>query len=149
MRNDSLRVLITGGTGFIGQNLITELLHRKRGDIYVLVRSGSRKKLEELKKGWGPSARRVIPVTGDLTRSMLGVPAKLNTAALRRQSYMRIAAEGRPIPWKEIWIEPAKSETQPGKLLGGSEVDLAEYDDPRELLMEWLLPPVMLIPPET
>lgn len=69
---------------------------------------------------------------------MLGVPVKLNTAALRRQSYLRIAAEGRPIPWNEVYIEPAKGE-QPGKLLGGSEIDLSQYEDPREPLMEWLL----------
>ena len=70
--------------------------------------------------------------------NMLGVPVKLNTAALRRQSYLRVAAEGRAIPWNEIWIEPAKSETQPGKLLGAAEIDLAQYDDPREPLVEWL-----------
>ncbi|MBC8353545.1 MAG: DUF1553 domain-containing protein [Planctomycetes bacterium] len=70
--------------------------------------------------------------------NMLGVPVKLNTAALRRQSYLRIAAEGRAIPWNEIWIEPAKTKTQPGKLLGASEIDLAQYDDPREPLVEWL-----------
>ncbi|MBI2481243.1 MAG: DUF1549 domain-containing protein [Planctomycetia bacterium] len=74
----------------------------------------------------------------EATQHMLGVPDKLNTAALRRQSYLRIAAEGRPIPWNEVYIEPAKGE-QPGKLLGGSEMDLSHFDDPREPLMEWLL----------
>ena len=70
---------------------------------------------------------------------MLGVPVKLNTAALRRQSYLRIAAEGRAIPWNEIWIEPARSVSQPGKLLGAAEIDLAQYEDPREPLTDWLL----------
>ncbi|MCB9940319.1 MAG: DUF1549 domain-containing protein [Planctomycetaceae bacterium] len=74
----------------------------------------------------------------EATQHMLGVPVKLNTAALRRQSYLRIAAEGRPIPWNEVYIEPAKGE-QPGKLLGGPEIDLSQFDDPREPLMEWLL----------
>jgi hypothetical protein len=74
----------------------------------------------------------------DGMRNMLGVPVKLNTAALRRQSYLRIAAEGRAIPWNEIWIEPAKKDTQPSKLLGASEIDLALYEDPREPLVEWL-----------
>jgi hypothetical protein len=71
-------------------------------------------------------------------RNMLGVPVKLNTAALRRQSYLRIAAEGRAIPWFEVWIEPAKTETQLGKLLGAGEINLAEYEDPREPLVDWL-----------
>lgn len=71
-----MNYFITGGTGFIGHNLISELLKRKKGSIYVLVRSGSRKKLDAFKKEWGKSARRVIPVTGDLTRPMLGVPPK-------------------------------------------------------------------------
>lgn len=72
------------------------------------------------------------------TREMFGVPVKLNTAALRRQSYLRVAAEGRAIPWNEVWIEPAKTKTQPGKLLGASEMDLAQFDDPREPLVDWL-----------
>jgi thioester reductase-like protein len=67
---------VTGGTGFIGQNLI-KLLLRRRGRVYVLVRKNSRKKLEKLKAGWGASAKRVIPVTGDLTRPYLGIsPAR-------------------------------------------------------------------------
>jgi NAD(P)-dependent dehydrogenase (short-subunit alcohol dehydrogenase family) len=71
-----MNYFITGGTGFIGHNLINELLQRKKGNIYVLVRSGSRKKLEAQKRAWGKSAHRVIPITGDLTRPMLGIPPK-------------------------------------------------------------------------
>ncbi len=67
---------LTGGTGFIGRNLIDHLLKR-RGNIYVLVRSGSKAKFKALSERWGVSAKRVIPVTGDLTRAYLGVsPAK-------------------------------------------------------------------------
>lgn len=87
-----------------------------------------------IKAGVSPDAKPLH----EATQHMLGVPVKLNTASLRRQSYLRIAAEGRPIPWNEVYIEPAKGE-QPGKLLGGSEMDLSQYDDPREPLMEWLL----------
>jgi NAD(P)-dependent dehydrogenase (short-subunit alcohol dehydrogenase family) len=65
---------VTGGTGFLGHNLIDCLLKR-RGNIYVLVRSGSRAKLDKLKKEWGPSAKRIIPITGDLTRTRLGISA--------------------------------------------------------------------------
>ncbi len=72
-----MKYLITGGTGFIGHNLIDELLQQKKNaTIYVLVRKGSKKKLESMKEKWGDNAKRVLPITGDLTRSMLGVPAK-------------------------------------------------------------------------
>lgn len=72
-----MNYFITGGTGFIGHNLIGELLQKKKkATIYVLVRKDSKKKFEALKKGWGNGARRVIPITGDLTKSMLGIPAK-------------------------------------------------------------------------
>lgn len=63
---------VTGGTGFIGQNLI-KLLLKRRGKVYVLVRKGSIKKLEQIKQRWGASAGRVIPVIGDLTKPYMGV----------------------------------------------------------------------------
>ena len=65
---------VTGGTGFIGQNLIGLLLKR-RGKIYVLVRKGSMHKLDALKGRLGKAADRIIPVTGDLTKARLGVSA--------------------------------------------------------------------------
>lgn len=68
----------------------------------------------------------------------LGVPVKLDTAALRRQSYLRIAAEGQPIPWKEIYVEAPGDKPQPARLLGGALLDLSQYRDPREPLMQWL-----------
>ena len=67
---------ITGGTGFIGQNLIRQLLGR-RGKIYVLVRPSSLERFEQLKTRWGRAASRVVPVTGDLTKPYLGVAAAL------------------------------------------------------------------------
>lgn len=89
---------------------------------------------KRLQRGVAPDAK----AYHEDMRNMLGVPVKLNTAALRRQSYLRIAAEGRAIPWFEVWIDPAKSDTQLGKLLGAGEINLAEYEDPREPLTEWL-----------
>ena len=72
-----MNYLITGGTGFIGHNLIGELLQKKkRATIYVVVRKESKQKFDGIKKEWGTSAKRVIPITGDLTRPMLGVPPK-------------------------------------------------------------------------
>lgn len=72
-----MKYFITGGTGFIGRNLIGELLKKKKqATIYVLIRKDSKKKFDTLKKEWGSGAKRVIPITGDLTRSMLGITAK-------------------------------------------------------------------------
>jgi len=65
---------VTGATGFIGQNLIPLLLAR-RGTVYVLVRAGSVERLEKLKARWGRAARKIVPVTGDLTRPYLGISA--------------------------------------------------------------------------
>jgi NAD(P)-dependent dehydrogenase (short-subunit alcohol dehydrogenase family) len=67
---------VTGGTGFIGHNLINLLLKR-RGKVYVLVRKGSMEKLEKLKLRWGAAAKKIVPVTGDLTKPFLGIsPAR-------------------------------------------------------------------------
>ncbi len=89
---------------------------------------------ERVRTGVAPDAKAHF----EETRSMLGVPVKLDTAALRRQSYLRVAAEGRPIPWQEVFIAPPIAKPQPAKLLGGATMDLNEYDDPREPLMDWL-----------
>src|SRR6266513_519659 len=69
---------VTGATGFIGRRLIERLLEKRQGDVYVLVRGGSRERLEDLIERWsvvcGPSAaKRVQPVVGDLRRPLLGV----------------------------------------------------------------------------
>ena len=58
---------ITGGTGFIGRYLIERLLKRD-GTVYVLVREGSRGRLEEMRSGWGGDGERVVPVIGDLNQ---------------------------------------------------------------------------------
>ena len=58
---------VTGATGFIGRHLVERLLERE-GDIHVLVREGSREKLER----WA-SNDRVKPVIGDLNEANLGV----------------------------------------------------------------------------
>ncbi len=66
---------VTGGTGFIGRHLIGNLLERE-GQIHVLVREGSRGRLEEMRAGWGDDADRIVPVIGDLGQPMLGVSEK-------------------------------------------------------------------------
>jgi short-subunit dehydrogenase/thioester reductase-like protein len=51
---------------------VSELLKRE-GTIYVLVREGSRARLEELLSSWDPGPERIVPVIGDLTAPGLGV----------------------------------------------------------------------------
>ena len=67
-----MRYFVTGATGFIGRHLVGELLKRE-GTIYVLVREGSRARLEELMSSWDAGPDRIVPVIGDLTAPMLGV----------------------------------------------------------------------------
>jgi len=63
---------VTGATGFIGRHLVEKLLERE-GIIHVLVREGSKDKLERLnEEKWGGSER-IKPVVGDLGERQLGV----------------------------------------------------------------------------
>ncbi len=66
---------VTGATGFIGSNLLPKLFKRK-GKIYVLVRSGSKKKLNVLLEKLNAPKNRVVAITGDLTKNNLGVSKK-------------------------------------------------------------------------
>ena len=66
---------VTGGTGFIGRNLIDQLLKRK-GTVHVLVRRGSKKKFNKLvSERWSDHAKRLVAVSGDLTKVSLGISA--------------------------------------------------------------------------
>src|SRR5688500_3914531 len=68
----SMGYFVTGATGFIGRNLVERLLERE-GTIFVLVREGSRGRLEELRSRWGAPEDRIVPVIGDLSQARLGV----------------------------------------------------------------------------
>ena len=65
---------VTGGTGFIGRFLIDKLV-RRTGNIHVLVRKDSVKKLDALRPRWGEAEKRVIAVVGDLSKEKLGISA--------------------------------------------------------------------------
>jgi len=79
------RVLLTGGTGFIGPFLMKSLLEQTRAKIYVLVRSSDerqgRQRLRAAMESIGPCGAglmemfesRVIPVCGDLGQPKLGL----------------------------------------------------------------------------
>jgi NAD(P)-dependent dehydrogenase (short-subunit alcohol dehydrogenase family) len=69
---------VTGATGFVGRHLVGELLDHREGTIYVLVREGSLPRMEALIARWDTD--RVVPVTGDLSASSLGVAQKWVTA---------------------------------------------------------------------
>jgi NAD(P)-dependent dehydrogenase (short-subunit alcohol dehydrogenase family) len=67
-----VRYFVTGATGFIGRHLVAKLLKRE-GTLYVLVREGSRGKVDSLVQRLGAPAGRIVPVTGDLSKPALGV----------------------------------------------------------------------------
>jgi len=66
-----MNYLVTGGTGFLGRNLIDELIKRK-GTIYVLVRPGSKEKFRQLRERWGKDAERVVALSGDIEKKAHG-----------------------------------------------------------------------------
>ncbi len=69
-----MNYFVTGGTGFIGRHLIANLLKRK-GTIYVLVRRGSQKKLDALRQRLGVDSKRLVGISGDLSKPKLGLTA--------------------------------------------------------------------------
>ena len=52
---------------------VVDRLLEREGTIYVLVREGSRGRLEELRSRWGAEEARIVPVIGDLSQENLGV----------------------------------------------------------------------------
>ena len=67
-----MNYFVTGATGFIGRHLVQELLKRD-GTIHVLVREGSRGKVDDLIERLGAEEGRIVPVSGDLSKPGLGV----------------------------------------------------------------------------
>jgi NAD(P)-dependent dehydrogenase (short-subunit alcohol dehydrogenase family) len=82
---------VTGATGFIGRHLV-ECLLRREGTIHVLVREGSRARLEELMSRWGADESRIVPVVGDLTASLLGLSDADHRALAGVDHFFHLAA---------------------------------------------------------
>jgi NAD(P)-dependent dehydrogenase (short-subunit alcohol dehydrogenase family) len=82
---------VTGATGFIGRHLVERLLDRE-GAIHVLVREGSRARLEELMSRWGAEPGRIVPVIGDLTAFELGVSDADRAALAGVEHFFHLAA---------------------------------------------------------
>jgi NAD(P)-dependent dehydrogenase (short-subunit alcohol dehydrogenase family) len=69
---ERMSYFVTGATGFIGRHLV-ELLLEREGTVYVLIREGSKGRLEELRNRWGVDSERVVGIVGDLSQRRLGV----------------------------------------------------------------------------
>ncbi|MGH2923907.1 MAG: SDR family oxidoreductase, partial [Solirubrobacterales bacterium] len=82
---------VTGATGFIGRNLVEQLLERE-GTIYVLVREGSRGRLEELRSSWGAADDRIVPVIGDLSQEKLGCEDQISELKGKIDHFFHLAA---------------------------------------------------------
>jgi NAD(P)-dependent dehydrogenase (short-subunit alcohol dehydrogenase family) len=82
---------VTGATGFIGRNLVEQLLERE-GTIYVLVREGSRGRLEELRSRWGAPEDRIVPVIGDLSQEHLGCGDQIGELKGKVDHFFHLAA---------------------------------------------------------
>jgi NAD(P)-dependent dehydrogenase (short-subunit alcohol dehydrogenase family) len=82
---------VTGATGFIGRNLVEQLLERE-GTIYVLVREGSRGRLEELRSRWGAEEDRIVPVIGDLSQEHLGCGDQIDELKGKVDHFFHLAA---------------------------------------------------------
>src|ERR1700754_4022815 len=66
-----MRYVVTGGTGFIGRRVVSQILARSEdAEVWVLVRRESLARFERLALQWGERAKALV---GDLTAEDLGL----------------------------------------------------------------------------
>jgi NAD(P)-dependent dehydrogenase (short-subunit alcohol dehydrogenase family) len=83
---------VTGATGFVGRFLVGKLLQRK-GNITVLVRKGSEKRLDAIAERMGWDRKRISVVNGDLSKPKLGLtPAQIKALTGKVQHFFHLAA---------------------------------------------------------
>ena len=70
-----MNYFVTGLTGFIGRQFL-EVLSKREGKIYALVRPSSVGKLEKMAFEHGLEKDKLVPVTGDLSEDLCGVDPK-------------------------------------------------------------------------
>jgi NAD(P)-dependent dehydrogenase (short-subunit alcohol dehydrogenase family) len=118
---------VTGATGFLGRNLVERLLERE-GTIYVLVREGSRGRLEELRSRWGAGEGRIVPVIGDISAEHLGCEDRIQELKGEIDHVFHLAA---------IYDMTADAETQRVSNVEGTRhaVQLAEAVDAKRFHM--------------
>ncbi|KFN45279.1 SDR family oxidoreductase [Arenimonas composti] len=84
---------VTGATGFIGRFLVANLLDKRKGQVYVLVRKGSEAKLEAIAAKMGWDRKRIVPVHGDLGKPKLGIgAAQMKTLTGKVKHFFHLAA---------------------------------------------------------
>jgi NAD(P)-dependent dehydrogenase (short-subunit alcohol dehydrogenase family) len=118
---------VTGATGFIGRHLVERLLERE-GTIYVLVREGSRGRLEELRSRWRADEDRIVPVIGDLSQEQLGCGDQISELRGEVEHFFHLAA---------IYDMEADAQSQRVANVEGTRhaVDLAEALEPEHFHM--------------
>ena len=87
-----MNYFVTGATGFIGKFLLESLLAREGAIVHVLVREGSRDKLENQLLRYGDDASRIVPVIGDVTEPGLVSSADFKKLAGKIDHVFHLAA---------------------------------------------------------